>query len=90
MSIFAKLFERDGKQVLVTLDEDEPGIVFKFRDDTQDLYVSPKITFTPKDEGDEAYQAAWDKAEKVFEATNADSAFAMRTNTLAKLFGGEV
>lgn len=85
MKQFAKLFERNGEQVLVTLHEDEPGVVVKFRDANEIAYVSPAITFKPKGSDDAAVDAAWAAAEKFFAGITEDSAFDMRTKMLTQL-----
>lgn len=85
MSKFAKLFERDGHQVLVTLGEDGPSVVIKFRDSNDDLYVMPEISFISKEKGDEALLSAWKLADKAFAEFDANTAFDFRTKMLEEL-----
>lgn len=84
---FAKLFERDGHQVLVCLSQDDPAIVVTFKDHSDDLYVSPKVSFAPKDDSDEAFEKAWELCDKAFAKIDEDWAFNLRDKTLSSLGG---
>ena len=85
MPMFAKLFERDGKQVLVQIGEDDPELVFKFKDDEDGCYITPTLKFSPKTNTQGAIDAAWGVAEKAFNAVTEDGAFDMRSKVLAEL-----
>jgi prefoldin subunit 5 len=81
---FAKLFKRDGYQVLVRIGDDS-SVIITFHDEEKNLLISPSVNFYPKDDTDEAMDAAWDQCDKFFKSIDEDKAFAFRDRTLAEV-----
>lgn len=78
MSTFAKLFERDGKQVLVMKDEidnGDPALAFTFESDVLEHRVCLKISFKPAEELN-----AWDVLDQAFDKCTEDQAFEFRNS----------
>ena len=85
MKRFAKLYERDGLQALVTIDEDRPAVIIKFTDDSGGLYLNNKLEFKPKDGTKDALKAAWAHAEAAFDDVGEEHVWAARYGTLRML-----
>lgn len=76
--MFAKLFERDGEQVLVIQGQNDDGLpALKFMFQFDGATIEPSIVFKDGD---------WDKLESAFARVDEDDAFQMRANCL-KQFG---
>lgn len=81
MSKFAKLFERDGEQVLVLLqDNDEGRPCVRTRFSMKGAIVDVDLGF---DEG------KYDKQEAAFEAIDEDGVFRMREGLIRQINGEE-
>lgn len=81
MSKFAKLFERDGEQVLVIstqTDEGEPCLHFML--DIGNAKVEPKFTFKTGE---------WDKLDSAFDLVDENSSFSLR-DSLVKQYGDKL
>lgn len=73
MSKFAKIFERDGKQVLVLKDENDDGkalLQFRFLSDVSDNFMCVGYAFSDLSQRDEAFDRVTD-----------DNAFGVRDMT---------
>lgn len=81
---FAKLFERNGVQVLVRVDEDEPALVFTFKSPDDTLWISPKLAFKGPTE-----EISYYKAYLALDRVDEDAAFNIMSDSLKSLFGGE-
>lgn len=76
MSAFAKLFERDGKQVLVTKDETDEGkpcLTFRCSTDVSDHNITTQVSFKK-----DAKLDAWEVMDRAFDNVNEDQAFGLR------------
>lgn len=87
---FAKLFERNGHQVLVQLNEDDPGITVKFQDDNAEIYIQPKIDIQVESYDATEWtpilmQRAWTDARRIFDEVTEDKAFEQRRIILERL-----
>lgn len=76
MSKFAKLFERDGEQVIAIATQTDDGKpCLHFLTDIGGAMAEPKLIFKDGD---------WDKRDKALETTDEAEAFAMRDHLIAK------
>lgn len=81
MSTFAKLFERDGRQVLVLKDETDDGdaaLSFTFTTNVMEHKVCTKISFKEDSELSE-----WDILDRAFADCDEDKAFGIRESSPA-------
>ena len=80
MSKFAKLYERNGEQVVAIATQTDDGRpCLHFLMDIGDAIAEPKLIFRDGD---------WDKRDAALASTDEDEAFAMRDHLVAKY--GEV
>lgn len=70
---FAKIYERDGKQVLVTkeqdVDTDEPCLQFRFKSNVLEHDIRTTVFFKG------TVQEQWDSMDKAFETADEDFSF---------------
>lgn len=76
---FAKLFERNGEQVLVQVNEEEPGISLKVSINGQLVTTTVKI----EDDGSaDTNDRAWEVADSMLEKITEEEAFEFRLEAI--------
>lgn len=79
MSKFAKLYEREGQQVLVTSDQDEDGepcLTIRFKSNVSDHEISTRLAFKKSAKLDK-----WEVLDQAFDAMTEEKAFDLRNGS---------
>jgi hypothetical protein len=79
VKMFAKLFEREGQQVLVTKDQDdegEPVLTIRFKSNEAGHDISTRLAFKKDTKLDK-----WEVLARVFDSMDAERAFGLRDSS---------